>query len=191
LEKYQRISQKPCSVFLVQVDIVTEYVPSEISSALWSKLPDEYLGSLFRAVSKDRLSTVLRQGIDVEPTNAVIWVNHLDKALEYGGWPKLVMALDYKFLERTFVELDADASEAEVTAVRRDYPTISKRSDSSKLFYSRLKEDDPQLCTPYEFDSAWWIPGDPWKALKGIFLFFRPRVPADIENLRGQNLQKD
>jgi hypothetical protein len=188
LGKCQRIAEKPCSVFLVPIDFDSDYVPLEISFNLWSTIPKEYMVCSFRAVSIDRLSTVLLQGIDVEPTNAVIWVNVLDKALEYGGWPKLVMALDYEFLRRTFVELDADASEVELTSVQHDYPTVLK--DGSKLFCSRLKEDAPQLNTPYELDSARWIPGDPWEALKGVFVFYRPKDLAEIENVRRQVMQK-
>jgi hypothetical protein len=155
--------------------------------------PKRILGLFVPGVSIDRLSTVLLRGIDVEPTNAVIWVNDLDKALEYGGWPKLVMAVDYKFLKRTFVELDANASEVELTSMRRDYPTLLRSIDGSKLFCSRLKEDAPQICTPYECDSARWIPEDPedpWVALNGVFVFYRPKDVAEVQNVRKQIMQK-
>jgi hypothetical protein len=188
LEKCELIPEKPCGVFFVAIDIVSDYVGWEATRNLRSQLPKEYMGLQFRAVSIDRLSTVLLRGIDVEPTNSVIWVNHLDKAMEYGGWPKLVMALDYRLLKWTCVELDANASEAELTSVRRDYPTVLK--DGSKLFCSRLKADAPQLNTPYEFDSARWIPGDPWEALKGVFVFYRPKDLAEMENVRRQIIQK-
>jgi hypothetical protein len=41
--------------------------------------------ALFRGVSSDRLDTILISGIDVTPTDAPIYANDLDKALEYGG----------------------------------------------------------------------------------------------------------
>jgi long-subunit fatty acid transport protein len=33
----------------------------------------------------------------------------------------------------------------------------------------------PQLMTAYEFQHAFWIPGDPFKALKAVFIVFRPQ----------------
>jgi len=186
LEKCVRIAETPCNIFLVPIDIDSDWVPFEIGNDLeWSTFPEEYRGCLFRAVSLDRLSSVLREGIDVEPTNAVIWANGLDKALEYGDWPKLIMALDHNFMKKTYTELDANTSEQELAAVCRDYPTLVNQGEGSKLFFSRLKEDDPRLCSTYESFSAWWIPGDPWNALKGVFILFRPKHPADIERLRG------
>jgi hypothetical protein len=138
----------------------------------------------------DRLPAVLGRGIDVEPTNGVIWVNFLSKALEYGGWPKLVMALDYKFMKRSFTDLEPNISEEDLALIRRDYPTLLKSIDGSKLYCSRLQEDAPQLNTAYEWDSAWWIPEDPLRALKGIFVLFRPTVSEDIESLHRINTQK-
>lgn len=185
MEKCVRILKEPCNGFLIPINIDSDHVPSEIAGDLeWSTLPEEFRGCLFRAVSIDRLPTVLKHGIDVEPTNSVIWAIGLDKALEYGEWPKLVMALDHEYMKRTFAELDANASEEEQELVRRDYPTFVSQGEGLKLFFSRLTEDDPQLCTNYEFYSAWWIPGNPWDALKGIFILFRPKQPDDIESLR-------
>lgn len=184
------VAEQPCSVFLVLLNIDSDHVPSELSNTLeLSVIPTEYMGNMFRGVSTDRLATVLKQGIDVEPTDAVIWVNALDKALEYGGWPKIVMALDHEWLKMTFAELDANTSEDELKAVRREFPTVLRSADGSKLWCSRLREDAPQIGTPYEAYSARWIPGDPWRALKGIFVFHRPKDLADIEMLRRQLLQ--
>jgi hypothetical protein len=52
-------------------------------------LPKHVYGADFRGMSIDKLPFVLKHGIDVEPTNSVIYVDCYDKALEYGGWPKL------------------------------------------------------------------------------------------------------
>jgi hypothetical protein len=183
LQKCERIAKNPCSVFLVPVDIESEYMPLEVNNAICSIIPEEYSLCSFRAVSVDRLTAVVGTGIDVEPTNAVIWVNFLSKALEYGGWPKVVMALDHRFMKRSYIEIEADIAEEDLALIRREYPTLVRSIDGSKLYCSRLKEDAPQLNTAYEWDSAWWIPGDPLRALKAVFVFFRPKVSEDIENL--------
>ncbi|MDI1228245.1 MAG: hypothetical protein PSY14_11225 [bacterium] len=188
--KVELVTEKPCSVFLVLLNTDSDHVPRELSNDLqFSMIPREYMVNSFRGVSTDRLATVLKQGIDVEPTNAVIWVNDLDKALEYGGWPKIVMALDHECLKMTFVQLDANTSEDELMAVRREFPTVLKSADGSTLWCSRLREDAPQINTDYEAYSARWIPGDPWRALKGIFVFHRPKDFAEIEILRRQLVQ--
>jgi hypothetical protein len=54
----------------------------------------------FRGVGLDRLPTILATGVDVEPTTAPIWVSTFEKAWEYGGLPKVVMAFDGSHLER-------------------------------------------------------------------------------------------
>jgi hypothetical protein len=45
---------------------------------------------------------------------------HLDKAFEYGGWPKLVLALGWKQLQRTFREVSADIASDELQETRRE-----------------------------------------------------------------------
>src|SRR5262245_53739929 len=59
----------------------------------------------FRAVGIDRLAIVLAKGVDVEPTNATIFVDFFSKAWEYGGWPKVVLAFDPSRLDRTWREV--------------------------------------------------------------------------------------
>jgi hypothetical protein len=184
LEKLALITEQPCKVFIVPIAIDTNYISSDMCNDLWlNTVPREYIGSAYRSVSIDRLPTVLRQGVDVEPTNAVIWADCLDKALEYGEWPKLVMALDYDFLRKTYVEVCANLPEDELAFVRRDYPTIKKSDDGSKLYCSRLGPDDPQRDTTYEYAHAFWVPGNPWDALQAVFIFYRPQDLSQIENV--------
>jgi hypothetical protein len=117
----------------------------------------------FRAVSLDRLRVVVKTGVDVEPSNCVIWANGLDKALEYGNWPKVVMAFDSEHLKPSWIEKEASAPTDEIEKIIRDYPTVIP--DGEKLHFSRLPSDAPQLMTVYEFQHAFWIPGDPFEAL--------------------------
>ena len=133
----------------------------------------------FRGVSIDRLGGVLRTGIDVEPTHAVIWANEVQKALEYGDWPKVLMAFDSEHLKRSWIEIDVNTPAGEIEKIRRDYPTVIP--DGEKLYCSRLPFDAPQLMTAYEFQHAFWIPGDPLEALKAVIIVFRPQ---DQESVR-------
>ncbi len=83
----------------------------------------------FRGVPLARLADVLRTGIDVTPTDAPIFgTDGVDKAFEYarpvggGTGPGLILALRGPHLERTFRDLDADASPAEIAVTRETYP---------------------------------------------------------------------
>ena len=53
-------------------------------------------GVTMRGVEIGRLPTILSTGIDVDPTDGVIYCEVGDKAYEYGGFPKVIMVLRYK-----------------------------------------------------------------------------------------------
>lgn len=175
------VSRTPCNIFLVEWPSACD---SELRRSFQFKLPREYWMCLFRGVSLDRLDTVLQQGIDVHPTNGVIWVDNLEKALEYGEWPKVVLALDTDCLKNTFREIPANSSEQEIMAVCLDFPTVVKSVDGSKLWCTRLPEDSPQIASDYEVAYARWIRGNPCDALKGVFIFHRPDDLAAIQALQ-------
>lgn len=128
------------------------------------------------------LPAVLQRGIDVSPTNAVIFVDHLEKALEYGGWPKVLMALKWDSIKRTFKQMPIGSSQDEVEAVRREFPTVLELNDRS-LWCTRLPEDHPRIATDYEIAYARWIPGNPWDALRAIVLLGGPEDRPDFERL--------
>lgn len=57
-----------------------------------------------RAVGADRLQVILKQGCDVEPANAVLWVNRSpSKVLEYGGDWKAVMVFHSTKLKPAYI----------------------------------------------------------------------------------------
>ena len=72
----------------------------------------------FRGVGLDRLPAILATGVDVEPATAPIFVSDFDKAWEYGGWPKVVMAFNGMHLEHTYREVICLRH-----GCRRDQPT--------------------------------------------------------------------
>jgi hypothetical protein len=92
-----------------------------------------YLGCEFRGVALDRIEYVLRNYIDVEPTDAVIFANDLSKALEYGKWPKLILVLRQSAMRRSFGIIEGTASPAEIEAAQREYPTVVPMTDGSMV----------------------------------------------------------
>jgi hypothetical protein len=134
----------------------------------------------YRGVELDRLPTILSTGIDVEPSDAVLYVSTLEKALEYGGLPKAVIVLDPDHLERTWRTLPADSAAEEVERIQQTYPTKLTSTDGTKLWCSRLSEDDPRITTDYETAYARWIPGDPLEALQAVFVLGTPAFVEDF-----------
>ncbi len=145
----------------------------------------------FRCVDVARLPVILRTGCDVEPSNAVLFVDHsASKALEYGDRTNKVMLLfDGEQLRSSHQEVAADLDAAELAALARDYPTRLVSEDGTHLWLSRLPEGDRRINTPYETEHARWIPGDPWKALMGVIVLVSTdeaagRVRQDIADCR-------
>lgn len=125
----------------------------------------------YRGLAAERLPSVLRNGVDVEPTDSVIYVEDFTKAWEYGGWPKLILAFHPGHLMPTHREVRVDTPEAELRKLRRIYPTVLKSKDGTRLWFSRMKKDDPRLASQYEVAYARCIPKDPFDALRAVLLF--------------------
>jgi hypothetical protein len=179
MSKYVRLSRRPCDVFLIRCppDLDSPLRGQE-ANALLANLLIGYPQCVFRGVSVDRLSIVLRQGIDIHPTDGVIFAALPDKAIEYGAWPKILLALDRDSLSPTFKEISTNSSEEAIQSVRRDFPNLVRSIDGSKLWCTRFSKDDPRIATDYEIGYAWWIPGDPLAALKAVFVLLRPEDSA-------------
>lgn len=136
------------------------------------RTPGGFFFSKFRAVELDRLESVLRYGIDVEPKDSVIFADGFDKAWEYGGFPKLMMILDRSRLDASWRDVPASTPPAELADLRRTFPTMVQMPDG-QFWLSRLPESNRRLATPYEGAYGYWIPGSPFNALQGILLFAR------------------
>lgn len=136
---------------------------------------------------------VMQKRFDLLPTDAVIFADHLDKALEYGHWPKLVLALRLKSLKRSFKVVPATASHSDLEMIRRDYPAVVRLDDGS-LWCSRLREGDNRFASGYEKAYGWYVPGEPREALAAIFLCCRREdlsVARDyFRKLRGNDADK-
>lgn len=125
----------------------------------------------FRGVPLARLADVLRTGIDVTPTDAPIFcTDGVDKAFEYARpavgetGPGLILALRGPHLERTFRDLDADASPAEIATARETYPHPAG-NPGGRIRFSRLAD---QTTPGYEEAYGYWIPGNAREALIAV-----------------------
>src|SRR5262249_46250788 len=141
----------------------------------------------FRAVGADRLSAILSNGIDVEPTRSVIMVDCFEKAWEYGGWPKVMQALDWSCLDQSWREIPTDTPPGELTELRKIFPALLTSIDGSKLWLSRLPEGDPRIASSYEVSYGRWIPGNPFEALKAILVFSRPEDEQAVQDAMKQS----
>ena len=95
--QFELVARNPIPVWHFDIpvnslDVPFDYIPLLIE--LDKQRASNLIGCGFRAVAIDRLEAVLRNGIDVEPVDSVIFVATFDKAGEYGGWPKLIIALN-------------------------------------------------------------------------------------------------
>lgn len=123
----------------------------------------------YRAVPIDRLKYTLKHGVDVNPTNSPIFCSDLEKAMEYGEWPKVVMGFNYQKLDKTFREVPSDIEKSKLNTLKATFPTVEKSIDRKKIWLSRLCIDDTRRCT-YEISYGYWIPGSPWNCLKILLL---------------------
>ncbi len=130
-QPYELMASTPCDIFFVSCpsDFVLKLPKDPSCESFALNYPD----CGFRGVSIDSLPAVLQQGIDVVPTNDVIFVDDLDKALEYGGWPKVLLALRWSSLKCTFKHLPADSSKEKVEKVENGFREIP--GPRSRLFF--------------------------------------------------------
>jgi hypothetical protein len=169
------VSEMPVPVWFVHLPGGQEWFrPPFDWDDLLPKLDEELLLCEFRGVSIERYEFILKHGIDVEPTNSVIFADGFDKAWEYGNWPKLILALDSAHLQRTFIKVAANISHEELQKLRQRFPTVVESVDKTTLWLSRLPEGSRLMATPYEFGYAWWIEGNPFDALRALIIFARP-----------------
>lgn len=128
------------------------------------------LGLIYRSVSYEKWDYIKENGVDVSPTDSVIYCDCLGKAFEYGSWPKVIMGFDSNLLDRTYREVNSPMEESELQTLLEKFPTKETSVDGSKLWLSRLAVNDRRRTSAYEIQYARWIPEEPWKALKLIIL---------------------
>lgn len=125
----------------------------------------------FRCVSFDRIQTIFRTGVDVEPSWHHIYVtSSYDKALEYGSAKKVMLVYDPEYLHKTCRVVPTTTPLDELHELSSEFPTRFTSKDQRNYFFSRLPENDTAVGSPYENEYGRWIPGDPFEALKAVIL---------------------
>jgi hypothetical protein len=127
----------------------------------------------FRGVSYDRLPAILATGIDVEPATGDrtdIRVR-LRQAWDYGDWPKVIMVFDGMHLGYTYRQITSDTPAEEVARLMMEYPTSIQDHSGERIWLTRLPETDSRAASSYEAEFARWIPGNPFDALRAVFVF--------------------
>ena len=179
---YELVHADPVPIWLVQGDGVPSIVDGPILDLLKALEPfNGKTGIEFRGKSLDHLAAVWKNGIDVSPTDAVIFCADVEKAHEYAnlGWgepgPGLILALHCGHLERSFKDLPADASTNEIAEVQRTYRHKYTATDG-RMRFSRLAEQEN---LNYEEAYGYWIPGNAKDALLAVFIFGGSSEVAD------------
>jgi len=145
----------------------------------------------YRCVELSRLETIIRTGCDVVPSDSPIYAACLDKALEYGGYNRVVQVFDPQGLEKTFRKVRKSEAWELSEGFRLTYPSL-KEMDGEWLWFSKLPPGDFRIGTAYETEYSFFIPGDPLKALLMVFLVGDDphEIRAAWRNLRGVSCGK-
>ena len=167
------VMKEPVDLFFINCPSGIPWDAAKSCYALMADIRMQYLDCEFRGVELDRLEAITHNFVDVEPSDAVIFAGDLEKALEYGDWPKVIIALRWKAMKRSFDILPETATQSDIEAAQREYPTIIRSGDRS-LYCSRLPESDSRMGTSYERNYGWFIPGNAKEALAAIFIICRP-----------------
>ncbi len=124
---------------------------------------------LFRGVEIDRLETIVRTGCDVVPSDSPFYAACLEKALEYGGYNKVVQVFDPQKLDRTFVKVGKSETVERLEELRAAYPSC-KDLGGEWFWFSKLPPGDFRIGTAYEMEYSFFIPRNPLDALLMVFL---------------------
>ncbi|OLT00084.1 hypothetical protein BJF90_07225 [Pseudonocardia sp. CNS-004] len=165
--KYVLLGEEPVSVWIAVVE-PRRRLPIDDDGPVFDAFAE---GCYFRGVSLDRLPSILRFGIDVQPTDSPIYAGDFEKAWEYGDFPKVVMALDPSRTESTCHVIDDDLPQVEIDELKVVYPHVHKVDGQTWL--SRISHTNPTL-RGYEAAYGRWIPGDPFETLRAIFVYVSP-----------------
>jgi hypothetical protein len=133
-------------------------------------------GVTMRGVEIGRLPTILSTGIDVDPTDGVIYCEFGDKAYEYGRFPKVILTFRYRddagrqVTFPVFRTVFSDSSRESVREARSLYPFELGRDDEARERRCRVQPES-EAHANYLSAYGYFIPGNPWDALTAVFVF--------------------
>jgi hypothetical protein len=146
----------------------------QLIMTLHKHLPDA-MGGCYRCCDISRLRTVAITGIDVVPSDAVIYASHdLGKSLEYGSQgdcgDQLLLLLKPDRVQRSWRKTPSDISAVDLNQISVNYPTRKLSLDGCSFWHSRLAEGDNHIDTVYEENYGFWVPDNPLEALYGVII---------------------
>jgi hypothetical protein len=143
------------------------------------------MGDGCRGVPFDRLGDVMAEGVDVRPTDSVIWVDHLDKAVEYGSEDGVViMVFDRAQLKPASIVFPKSTSEEELAHFANDYPTRVDDYHGDILISRCGPKQDPGYGLIY----GSWIQSNAFDALRMVLVIAQEGHNAKqrvVEIIRG------
>jgi hypothetical protein len=129
---------------------------------------------LYRVVDSQRLTTIMATGVDVEPPDSPLFASmHIEKALEFGGNPKVVQAFHAARLQQTFVDVPPGVSKRELNKLKKRFP--HKASGRQGVPILSNTELGYHQGSPYSYR----IVGPPLEALAFIAIVSYHGVPID------------
>jgi hypothetical protein len=99
-----------------------------------------------------------------------MYVAEPEKALEYGGWPKVVLALDRRKLLPTWRKVPYETPSEEQAIIQAEYPTRLVSEDGRSIWFSRLAESDLRVASGYEVAYARFCPASKGSPLLALFV---------------------
>ena len=139
----------------------------------------DMLESWFRGAPFGALDRILANGIDVDPPTAAFYAGGMHKASWYGGWPKLILALDRTALDRSYRRLPPDTPAEDVAALRETFPTLVVEPETGHLWLSRQREGSSFLATAMEAEYGFWLPDPSRRPLRALFVATHPGAGGD------------
>lgn len=169
---YKRRDGFPVPTWNVEVNPDDPHATPSLMDLPVRGLLKTHRGLTFRGVGIDRLSTILATGLDVHPTDSVIYCDAIQKAIEYGD---VVMAFRHRdeddnfVLSRAIVTINPETSIADAASRRLSHPHVLK-DENGVVTLCRI-EPEHQARINYLGAHGYFITGSPWDALVGLFLF--------------------
>jgi hypothetical protein len=81
------------------------------------------------------------------------------------------MVFDGMHLDYTYRQITSDTPAEEVARLMMEYPTSIQDNSGERIWLTRLPETDSRAASSYEAEFARWIPGNPFDALRAVFVF--------------------
>jgi hypothetical protein len=128
----------------------------------------------------------MKNGVDVEPTDRIIYVDDPSKSLEYGrdetGTPgdtdQVMMVFRWDDLQRAVSPVRRPIPQDQLDKLRAMYRTEVEQNEW--VLFSNASREELSRAGTYMEQYGAFIPGDPWKSLLMLIL-----IGDDIERLIG------